>query len=298
MADFHRLSHIQGVVDDDTLNLDGADASVTAVVDGSPYLFVGGNYDGISAFSIATDGTLTGVSNASSDATLSGITSLATADVSGTTYLFASGEISGSVKVFSVGSDGSLLIVETVVDDGTLNLDFASAVTTVTVDGSSYLIVAGVNDDGVSTFQIGSDGMLTNIANVDESGGTDFNLYAVTAITTAEVELGHVSLRRRWGRRHQRLRGPVGGTLSHIGNILDSTDSSFNLGYIIYLTTADVDGTTYLFAASDGDGIGVFSVGSGGVLTIPTTCLPARTWDSHKPSASPRPSSTALPTSW
>ena len=187
MADFHRLAHIQGVFDDNTLQLDGAYASTTAVVDGNPYLFAAGYDEGISAFSIADDGTLANVSNAAGDADLSGIASLATAEVDGTTYLFAAGESSDSVRIFSVGSDGALSTIDTIVDTGTIELDEASSLTTVTVSGTSYLIVAGSGDSGVSTFQINAGGTLTSVDNVNDGGGEDFNLNFVDAITTAEV---------------------------------------------------------------------------------------------------------------
>src|ERR1044071_9581069 len=84
------------VTDAGALELDGATGVTTAVVNGTTYLFVAGNSDdGISVFSVASNGTLTNVfniddaSNASLE--LDGAIRLTTAVIGGGTYPFSTG---------------------------------------------------------------------------------------------------------------------------------------------------------------------------------------------------------------
>ena len=95
------------------LELNGATGVTTAVVNGTTYVFVAGNVDdGISVFSLAANGTLTGVFNiddASNAALeLDGAVRLTTAVIGGTTYLFAAGNVDDGISVFSVANNGAL----------------------------------------------------------------------------------------------------------------------------------------------------------------------------------------------
>jgi hypothetical protein len=97
----------------------------TAIVGGTTYLFVTGEFDsGVSVFSVAVDGTLTNVDNVTDDATLhlGGAAGVTTAVVSGNTYLFVSGVADDGVSVFSVAVDGTLTNVDNVGDDATVQL--------------------------------------------------------------------------------------------------------------------------------------------------------------------------------
>ena len=78
----------------------------TAVVGGTTYVFVtgkGNGDNGVSVFSLNTDGTLTNVFNVADNATmnLGGAFALTTAVVGGTTYLFVGGvNDSGMTRLF------------------------------------------------------------------------------------------------------------------------------------------------------------------------------------------------------
>ena len=110
------LTVVHNVADDDDLNLDDAWASSTAVVGDTTYLFVAGRVDnGVSVFSVA-DGT---------DAFMDGGTTL---------------------------NGGTLTAVDSVEDTADLELNDARAVSTAVVGDTTYLFVAGHNDNGVSVF--------------------------------------------------------------------------------------------------------------------------------------------------
>ena len=173
------------MTDDATSKIQGPQGLATAVVDGNAYLFVTGFHDdGIGVYSVAANGHLTNVFNVSDSGPmeLDGPVDAITAVVGGTTYLFVSGFEDDGVSVFSVAANGHLTNVFNLPDDGTLKLDNAVGLSTAVLGGTTYLFVAGADDDGLSVFAIGADGALTNVANVTDD--TTLQLDRVIGVTT------------------------------------------------------------------------------------------------------------------
>ena len=99
-----QLLSVANVSDDGTLQLFGATSVSTTVVSDTTYLFVASDIDdGVSVFSVASDGALTSVFNITDDGTLEleEASSVSTAVVSGTTYLFVAGRFDDGISVFS-----------------------------------------------------------------------------------------------------------------------------------------------------------------------------------------------------
>ena len=96
---------------------------------------------------------------------------MTTAVVGGTTYLFVTGkgDSDNGVSVFSVVADGALTNVFNVTDAGALEPSPCLWLTTAVVGGTTYLFVAGRNDDGVSVFSVAANGALTNVFNVTDA---------------------------------------------------------------------------------------------------------------------------------
>ena len=175
------LNNVTNVSDDDSLELDVASSVTTAAVGSTTYLFVAGQNDrGMSVFSVAADGSLSNVENV----TLSRPTSVTTAEVGGTTYLFVSTS-PDCIEVFSVASDGGLSPVGSVEDGGSLQIDAPVSVTTAEVGGTTYLFVAGRDDNGVSVFSVGNNGRLSNVANVSDDSSLELN--GASFVTTVKV---------------------------------------------------------------------------------------------------------------
>ena len=218
VADDGQLASVYNVADDDDLELSNPVAITTVAVGGTTYLFVSGDDDGISVFSVADGtaafrtnagatldgGTLTTVDNIENDADLelSDARASSTAVVSGTTYLFVAGENDSGVSVFSVADGtsafmddsgttldgGTLTVVDDVEDDADLELNGARAVSTAVVGGTTYLFVAGSVDNGVSVFSVADTGELTAVYSVDGSEGSDVELRDAIAVTTVAVD--------------------------------------------------------------------------------------------------------------
>ena len=263
------LVNVDNVSDDGSLHLDGARSVTTAVVAGATYLFVAGSTDdGVSVFRVDDGGLLTNRANVSDGdiRELDGATSVTTAVVEGTTYLFVAGSTDDGVSVFSVANNGLLASVTNVTDDtGSLELDGANSVTTAVVDGTTYLFVAGYFDDGVSVFSVASNGLLANVTNVTDAGSLELD--GAASVTTAVVD-GTTYLFVAGNRDDgvSVFNVANNGLLAGVTNVPD--DSSLELDRAFSVTTAVVDGTTYLFVAGSlDDGVSVFSVANNGLLT-------------------------------
>src|SRR2546423_977752 len=166
------------VTDGGALHLNFATGVTTAVVGGTTYVFVAGQGDdGVSVFSVAANGTLTNAFNVSDAGALEldGAIRLATEQIGSTTYLFVTGHQDNGVSVFSVAANGALTNVANVTDDATLKLDAADRLTTALSGGTTYLFVAGENDDGVSVFSVAANGTLTNVFNVTDDATLKLN---------------------------------------------------------------------------------------------------------------------------
>jgi len=151
------LTNVDNVTDDATLELFGAFGVTTAAIGGTTYLFAtGAGDDGVSVFSVAANGALTNRDNVTDAGalTLDNAARVMTAAISGTTHLFVAGVLDDGVSVFSVAADGSLTNVDNVADDATLELDGAIDVATAVIGATTYLFVAGLDDDGVSVFSL------------------------------------------------------------------------------------------------------------------------------------------------
>jgi 6-phosphogluconolactonase (cycloisomerase 2 family) len=265
------IDNTDNVADDATLELLGGGGVTTAVVGDTTYLFVTGEFDnGVSVFAVTADGTLANVDTVDdSEAAallLRRAAGVTTAVVGGSTYLFVAGfgDFGDSgVSVFSVAADGALTNVDNVSDDATLEIDGAADVTTAVVGGTTYLFVNGQRDDGLSVFAVAADGTLTNVGNVTDD--TTLQLSVPMAVTTAVV--GGTTYLFVAGHNDDGISEfavAADGTLTNLQNV---TAPPFRVDGPTDMTTAVIDGVTYLFVGSD-EGVTSFSIGANGTLSI------------------------------
>ena len=265
---FTFIQNITNVTDGGSLKLDNPRGVTTAKVGDTTYLFVAGrNDDEVSVFSVGDDGGLSNVTNVSDDSSLKleGAISVTTAEVGSTTYLFVAGNNDNGFSVFSVGDDGGLSNVTNVSDGGSLEVEDAISVTTAEVGSTTYLFVAGFDDNGFSVFSVGDDGGLSNVTNVSDDSSLQLN--GAWDVTTAEVGVAtylFVSGNNDNGFSVFSV-GDDGG-LSNVTNITSSQHLGLNA--LRYVTTSEVGGTTYLFVAGlSFNTLLVFSVAADGGLS-------------------------------
>ena len=173
------ITNAAAVVDNATLQLDGAVSVTSALVGAKTFAFVAGSSEsvtlgGISVFEVAANGSLTNVFNQPDNASLflGSVDALATATIAGTAYLFAvnTGELAvtgGALSVFGVAADGTLIPFAAVSDEGIggadpLKLARACTVTTAVVGGDTFVIVGSQSDSGLSVFRVDTTGLTIN----------------------------------------------------------------------------------------------------------------------------------------
>ena len=156
---------------------------------------------------------------------------------------------------------------DNVTDNATLELAGASGVAAATHNGTTYLYVTGLTDDGVSAFSVASDGTLTNVANITDDS-VALLLNGANASDDGERRRPYLSVRDRLLRpRGERVRGDG---RRHVGQRRTTSATTRYGGCFLPagVTAAEVGGTTYLFVTGFNDhGVSVFSVAADGHLT-------------------------------
>jgi 6-phosphogluconolactonase (cycloisomerase 2 family) len=263
----------QSVFDTTSLRLGGLWDIHTLTAGGNTYVYGAGFIDnGLSGFRLDADGSFTNVVNVgdTSALTLSGANGLASAVVGGRTFLYANGYSDNGVTAFEVAANGSLTTVQTVTDTAALALANPSTrMSVTTVNDTSFLIATGVADNGMSVFRIGTDGTLTNTASVFDASNPAFALGGAYGTATAEVG-GRNFVVVAAGKENGLSVFELGanGSLTFRDSVFDSQNSAYRISGSYDVTTATVNGSTYMIAAGGSeDGLSVFRVGNDGKLT-------------------------------
>ncbi|MEE4016115.1 VWA domain-containing protein, partial [Roseibium sp. FZY0029] len=259
------LTFVQSVFDDNSLELYGTEGQMAlTIVAGVQYLIASGiSDDGISVFRILADGSLSNTSNYD-DATalgygLNGAAGIATATIGTSTYAFIAGRDDDAVTTFRVNPGGSLTFIDSVVDQGDFELNGAYSVETATVGFKNFLFVGGFYDDGISVFEIASNGQLSNVFNLADTSSLGLN-----GILGLEVfTIGSATFLAAVGRDDDSVsyfQVAANGSLVEKDTIFNSNASE--LDGAADVSVATIGSRTYLIASSQyDDALTVFEVG-------------------------------------
>ena len=117
---------------------------------------------------------------------------------------------------------------------------------TAVVSNTTYLFVAGLQDDGVSVFRVASDGALTPVFDIDDDGTLQLN--GATSLSTAVVsDTTYLFVSGRFDDGVSVFRVASDGALTPVFNINDN--GTLNLNRASSVSTAVVFDTTYLFCS-------------------------------------------------
>ncbi len=288
------LRNTVNIRDNSTIPLAGARAVTTAVVGGTTYLFVAGyDDDGVTVYRVNSGGTVTRVTYEVDDGAdygsgdtveLGGASGLTTAVIGGTTYLFVAGRTDDGFSAYQVLSSGNLVHKGRVTHDGrggTKELDGAIDIKTFVLGSTTYVVVAGVDDDGFSTFRVSRAGN-GNLTFTEISGdgrrtdGGGLHLDGAHAITTVWVRSNLYMYIAGYnddgisGFKAVNNNGDWWNSDAGLPGRNYSDSSTWELDGAADLTTAVVGNTTYLYVAGAvDDGISVFDIHTaiGGYLT-------------------------------
>mgnify|MGYP003147229056 FL=1 len=255
------LTNVFNVSDDATLNLAAAQSVVAIEIDGTDIIYVAGTGDdGISSFTVASNGALTNIENYAPgmDAPIR----MSTAVVGGNPFLFVPEYSNDQIGVYAIANDGTLSQVDVVSDRGSFRLDGAAGTAVAVVDGTTFLIVAGQTDGGISVFSVDTDGTLTNTANVFGA-----ELDGVRAVTAATVGGTTFVFGAGWQDDGVSIYSLANdGTLALVGSTRDN--ATLKLDGPFGIATLETGGVTYLMIGSQGDrGFSLFTVSDAGALT-------------------------------
>ncbi|MEX0283995.1 MAG: Ig-like domain-containing protein [Paracoccaceae bacterium] len=267
-----QLTNTDNLDNNSNAELATAHSVVTHTIGGVTYLYVGNENTGnISVYSVAANGTLTfqSVFDTSGISFFFEAVDMKIAEVGGNTYLLALSDFGSAIAVLSVdtsvGGNGALSFASTIKDDATTNFLSPIGIEVATIGGTTYVFVVADSENSLSVFSIAADGTLTEVTSVVD----DDTLLLRGATSVALAEVG-------------------GTTYAFVGSIFDDGVSVFSVAndgsltnvqnlpdgdplsllQTVALTTAEVNGTTYLVAAARfDDTLTVLRVGDDGTLT-------------------------------
>ena len=268
------LLNSDNVDDDGTLELLGTGALVSLRIGFDDFIIAAGSSDdGFSSFEVADDGTLTNIDNVDdaedTDFELNSVSALAATTIVTDTFVFAAGFLDDGISVYQmVGSGNFVANPDNVTDDGTLELDGVSALATAKVGNKDFLFTAASVDDGVSVFQIATNGALTNVDNVTDADDVNFRLDGANAITTAKISgITFVFVSGRDEDGVSVFGVHADGSLEHMTNVIDG--ASRELDGAAQLKTATIGANTFLFVAGRNDnGVSSFRIDIDDGVTI------------------------------
>ena len=159
-----------------TVCLDRPNDVAIATIGGNTYAVVAAaNDDGIAIIDISTPGSPTHVISIVDDAAkeLDQAYSVAIATISGSTYVVAVGYADDGIAIIDISTPASPSSVGRLTDrdDPTRELDGANGVAITTIGSSTYAVVTGTNDDGVSIIDISTPSTPVIVSELED--GTD-----------------------------------------------------------------------------------------------------------------------------
>ncbi len=159
------------------------DVAITTI-GGSTYAVVTGyNADGIEIFDISDpttptskaklkDGTDTGACTAANgEKCLDGPVDVEIATIGGSTYAVVAGSIDDGIEIIDISTPASPSSVSVVVDNADRELDGANGVAITTIGSSTYAVITGTTDDGISIIDISTPSSPVYVSELED--GTD-----------------------------------------------------------------------------------------------------------------------------
>lgn len=245
--------------------LQGVSSLASVVVNGVTKLYAAAaGENGINTFTVDASGNITFVAALAGPVEVRGI---ASAVVGGTPYVFFVDDLNNSVHSFNLSNvDGSLTSQAAAVVDGAapeLELEGATAVTTAVVGSKTFLFVASIVDDGVSVFEVATNGSLTNVDNVtDTEGAGELFLDGAAALATAVIAGNTFLFIAGLADNGVSVFGVApDGTLVHVADVGDDGAGPFELNTPTALSTVVSGSDVFLISnASVDSGLSVFRV--------------------------------------
>ncbi|MEM9012970.1 MAG: beta-propeller fold lactonase family protein [Pseudomonadota bacterium] len=203
---------------------------------------------------------------------LSGAWEVQTTEVNGKIYVYVSADSDDGIQVLTIDGDGQLSPVDATPDTAPLGLNGAQGLRIVEVGAKKFVVVIGRNDSAIGTYEIDTtpgpnEGTLIPAQTLFNTtiGGFSFPSYLESATVGGNTFLiggapvsDSLSVFQIDG----------DGNLTLTDQVFDADNPDFELDDVQEIEVATIGGATYVYATSFTDnGVSVFSLSSGGVLT-------------------------------
>ncbi|SFG07583.1 Lactonase, 7-bladed beta-propeller [Palleronia marisminoris] len=273
------LIAVGSVFDSPEVALDDVNHFATISINGQTFLYADAQQDhGITVFRVEADGTLSPVQIVYDDpeTTLRGtIGEMAIVSIGSETYLLATGEVDHGVTTFRIDSQGRLSAAHAVTDDlfgRNASLGGARGVTTATVDGIEFAIVAGFQESGLAVFEMDGQGQLTHHWSTFDAISMYFELNGVIDVASAQIgDATYVFGAGAYDDGISAFQLGANGRLTLVWSVSDGVGSSTLNGAEV-LETFTTSGETFLAVAAYQDSaVTVFHVDENGRMTELTT---------------------------
>ncbi len=223
----------------------------------------------------------TSCNNLAKNLCLRGLSAATNAVIGKKNYIFVSAYIDNAITVMQIKENGKLEIRDSIEDKPgcggkALCIGGPISLAVLQKEASTYLVAAGFLDDGISVFQVGTNGKLTNLSNIKDRPGCGHTfpcLKGIYAVTTSQVNTkAYIFTAAHIDNGISVFEINDTGTLHNLQNIADNpgcagAKDELCLADVRSLATIKTKVAHYLFVAGLGDnGISVFRISENGSL--------------------------------
>ena len=256
-------SYVAHVTDDvgGFMELLGAKSIATTTIDSSTYALVASNFDhGVQIINITNPYEPIAASNITDDSggytTLRGATSITTTTIDSSTYALVASTSDNGVQIIDITNPYQPTNVSAIID-GTGNftrLALAASITTITIDSSTYALVASEGDDGVQIINITNPYEPIAASSVkDGSGGytrLDGAVYVTTEIIDSRI-YALVAAKNDDSIQFLDITNPYNPTRGPTAS--DGVDGYTQLNGVVSIATVTIDSSPYAITSSLND---------------------------------------------
>jgi Ca2+-binding RTX toxin-like protein len=202
---------------------------------------------------------------------LDGARTIATTTINGTVYVYVASRYDNGIQIFTLGGDGTLTPISSVTDTSNTALDGAVTLKVVEKAGTSYLVVAGFDNDGLSVFEIdgnGADiGTLTLRDTIYNGGGNALD----GALDTEVFQAGHRSFvvtTSYYSDAVSVYELDASGSLTLVDLASNSDDPGYQLDGADGVSIHAIGNKTFMYVVGEAErGLSVFEISNTGQLT-------------------------------
>jgi len=230
---------------------------------GEAFIIPSGRYDdNLSVFKLAQTGAFT-ASQTLTNANTARLTMTEVVDIATNSYLFTANASGGLVR-YSIAAGGVLTAPSHIADTPAVSLGDVSAMVSAQLKGRDFLFVASAFDAGLTVFDVGANGALTNLYHLTPG---EVGFHAISTLATAQIaERAFVLVGSAETDTLLVLRVSAAGQLNLVDSLVDKSETRF--ARISSMEVFEHQGRTFVLAAGSDDGLTLLELTYRGRLNL------------------------------